>query len=106
MVLKSSETAIVRKAVMAAGASLVIVTPVSRHNGAINLDGWYCDGTGSGADRPVRLEIIADVAKSNNIVSAFLANARAGGIENIISFPAGKPPKATLRESRREEANV
>lgn len=106
MVLKSSETATVRKAVLAAGASLVIVTAVSHHNGAVNLGEWYCDGAGSGADRPVRLEVIAEAAKSNNIISTILANARAGGIENIIPFPGGELPQAVLRESKRGAANV
>ena len=105
MVLKSSEAATVRKAVTAAGASLVIVTPISRHNGAVNLVMWYCDGAGSDADLPVRLEVITEDANSNNVVSAILANARAGGIENIIPFPAAKLPQKTLPEIERDVAN-
>lgn len=104
-VLKSSEAATVRKAVTAAGASLVIVTPISRHNGAVNLVMWYCDGAGSGADRPVRFEVITEDANSNNVVSAILANARTGGIENIIPFPAGKLPQEVLPENVRQAAN-
>lgn len=103
-VLNSSEAAIVRKAVTAAGASLVIVTAISRHDSSVNLGMWYCDG--AAADRPVRLEVIAEDANSNKIVSAILANARAGGIENIIPFPAGKPASVILPENERELVNV
>jgi nitrogen regulatory protein PII len=107
-VLKSSEAATVREAVKAAGASLVIVTPLSPHNGAVNLVMWYCDSASSGVDRPVRLEVIAEDANANanNIVSAILANARSGGIENIIPFLAGKLLQAVLPESKREARNV
>ena len=104
-VLKSSETASVRKAVTAAGASLVIVTPLSPHNDAVNLVMWYCDDASSGVDRPVRMEVIAEDANANNIVSAILANARAGGIENIIPFPTVKQPQEVLPESERQAAN-
>lgn len=104
-VLKSSEAATVRKAVTAAGASLVIVTPISRHDGAVNLVMWYCDGAASGADRPVRFEVITEDANSNSVVSAILAHARTGGIENIIPFPAAKLPQEVLPESVRQAVN-
>jgi len=106
-VLKSSEAATVRKAVTAAGASLVIVTAVSRHDRSVNLGMWYCDGAGAGsdADRPVRLEVLTEDAHSNNIVSAILANARAGGIENIIPFPTGRLAQEVLPENARQAAN-
>jgi hypothetical protein len=104
-VLKSSEAATVRKAVTAAGASLVIVTPITRHNGAVNLVMWYCDGAGSNADRPVRLEVIAEDESSNKIVSAILAHARSGGIENIIPFPSAKLTQEVLPESVRQVVN-
>jgi len=103
-VLKSSEAATVRKAVTAAGASLVIVTAISRHDRSVNLGMWYCDG--AGADRPVRLEVIAEDANSNDVVSAILAHAHTGGIENIIPFPSGKLTPAALPENLREVANA
>jgi nitrogen regulatory protein PII len=104
-VLKSSEVSTVRKAVTAAGASLVIITPISSHDGAVNLVMWYCDGAGSNADRPVRLEVVTEDSNSSNVVSAILAHARAGGIENIIPFPTAKPPQEVLPESVRQAVN-
>lgn len=103
MVLKSSEAASVRKAATAAGANLVIVTPISKRNGAVNLGRWYCDDVG--ADQAVRLEVIAEDESSNAIVSAILAHARAGGIENIIPFPSGKQSQTVLPETVRQVVN-
>lgn len=104
-ILKASEAATVRKAVTEAGATLVIVTPLARHANAVNLGQWFCDGTMSGADQPVRLEALAEDANATNIVSVILAHARSGGIENIIPFPSGKPVREVLPEAMRQVAN-
>lgn len=105
MILKSSEATTVRKAVAAAGANLVIVTPISRRNGTVNLGRWYCDDAGLDTDQPVRLEVIAEDESSNAIVSVILAHARAGGIENIIPFPGGKQLQEVLPENVRQVVN-
>lgn len=105
MVLKSSEATAVRKAVTVAGATLVIVTPVGRRDGTVNLGRWFCERVNTDDDQPVRLEVIAEDSASQQIVSAILAHARSGGIENIIPFPSGKPVREVLPEDLRQVAN-
>lgn len=105
MVLKSIEAAAVRKAVTVAGASLVIATPISRRDGTVNLGKWYCSGAGMDDDQPVRLEVVAEDADSDAVVSAILAHAHAGGIENIIPFPGGKRLQEVLPENARQAAH-
>jgi len=105
-VLKSSEAVAVRKAVTAAGASLVIVTPSSSHNGVVNFGEWCGNGAGARADGTVRLEVIVEDATAHNIASAILANAHTCGIENIIPYPAGRRTHLALPEISREAINA
>lgn len=87
-ILNTSEISAVRKAVTAAGASLVRIAPIVRCGRPVELGMWYRDSAQTGDEQSVRLEVVSEDADSDAIISAILANARVGGIENVVPFPA------------------
>lgn len=86
-VLKASEVTSVRKAVSVAGASHIVITPISHRECAIDLGDWYCGTPVSEHDDHVRLDATVDDDRSDDIISAILTTAHVGKIENIAPRP-------------------
>jgi len=83
MLLKSSDVLAVRKAVFAAGASRVVVSPTPKHAWAADFQDWYFGKQDSWSDAPVQVDVTVDENHADGIVSAFLKTAHVGKIERI-----------------------
>jgi len=83
MLLKSSDVMAVRRAVFAAGASRVVVSPLPRHAWAAYLQDWYCGKPAAGCDALVQLDVGVDACHADDVISAFLATAHVGKIGRI-----------------------
>jgi hypothetical protein len=88
MLLKSSEVMAVRRALFAAGASRVVVTPLPRQAWAAYLQDWYFGKPVSGCEAPIRIDVGVDEYHADDVVSAFLTTAHAGKIERIAQYPS------------------
>jgi hypothetical protein len=89
MLLKFSDVMAVRRAVFAAGAHRMTVTPLPSHECAEHRD-WYFGSQPPWADAPVRMEVGVEGDYANEIVSVFIATACAGKIERITKYATNK----------------
>jgi len=78
IILKTSEVMSVRKAACIAGANHVVVHPTSHRECA-----WFPSPQASAEGAPVRLGLMVVDRLSDEVVSAILATAHFGKIENI-----------------------
>jgi hypothetical protein len=88
MLLKTSDVMAVRRAVFAAGADRVVVSPLPRQAWAAYLQDWYFGKPVLWCDAPVRIDVGVDEYHADEIVSAFLATAHVGKIERIAQYPS------------------
>ncbi|MGA8148344.1 MAG: hypothetical protein WB870_12355 [Gallionellaceae bacterium] len=88
LILRTLEVMSVRKAAHIAGASHVVVHPVSHRECA-----WLPRPQASAEGAPVRLDVMAVDRLSDEVVSAILATAHLGKIEKAQSMQ-GKLPTA------------
>jgi len=86
ILLKSSDVMAVRRAVFAAGASRVVVSPLPRQAWTAYLQDWYFGKPVSWCEAPVRIDVGVDECYSDAVVSAFLTTASAGKIERIAQY--------------------
>lgn len=86
MLLKSSDVMAVRRAVFAAGASRVVVTPLPRQAWAASLQDWYFGKPVSWCEAPVRIDVGVDKYHADDVVSAFLKTASVGKIEKVSHY--------------------
>jgi hypothetical protein len=90
MLLNTSEVMAVRRAVFAAGASRVVVSPLSKQARAAHFQDWYFGKNNARCDAPIRIDVGVDESHEDDVVSAFLATAHVGQIERI-ARPPSKP---------------
>jgi nitrogen regulatory protein PII len=88
VVLKASEATMVRKAVCRAGGERVVVTPMTCRVRAAEIADWYCGAQPAACGDQLRLDVVTDDAHADAIVSAILATAHTGKIEQITRMPA------------------
>jgi len=88
IVLKESDVTAVRKAVCGAGGDRVVITPRSHRVCAAELADWYCGTPYSQRDDQVSLEVVADDDHADAVVSAIVATAHVGKIEQITRMSA------------------
>ncbi|MGO8756368.1 MAG: hypothetical protein ACLQHK_14225 [Gallionellaceae bacterium] len=92
LILKTSEVMSVRKAACIAGASHVIVHPVSHRECA-----WFPSPQASAEGAPVRLDVMVVDRLSDEVVSAILATAHLGKIEKISTANARQASHSLCR---------
>lgn len=83
LILRTLEVMSVRKAARIAGASHVVVHPVSHRECA-----WLPRPQASAEGAPVRLDVMVVDRRSDEVVSAILATAHLGEIEKISTVNA------------------
>jgi hypothetical protein len=94
MLLKSSDVMAVRRAVFAAGAHRVVVSPLPRQAWAAYLQDWYFGKPPSWNEAPIKIDVGVDECHADKVVSAFLTTAHVGKIEKITQHavkPKGFP---------------
>jgi hypothetical protein len=93
LMLKSSDVMPVRRAVFAAGANRVLVTPLPRQESTKYLD-WYFGKPIPSCDAPVKVDVGVDESHVDGVISAFLRTASVGKIEKVtkhVSKPKSFP---------------
>jgi nitrogen regulatory protein PII len=88
IVLKESDVTAVRKAVCCAGGDRVVVTPRPHRVCAAELADWYCGTPFAQRDDQVSLEVLAEDDRADAVVSAIVATAHVGKIEQITRMSA------------------
>jgi nitrogen regulatory protein PII len=87
-VVKTSEVSVVRKAIFAAGGNRMAVAVVPHRLCSVELADWYCGTPNADQADHVRLDVIVDDIRSENVISAIIATAHNGMIEKIAFLPA------------------
>jgi len=100
VVLKTSDVTAVRKALPTAGGTRVVITPMPRRVCAVELVDWLCGTPLGESDDHVRLDVTVDDSLSDRVISAILATAHVGKIENVALVPA-KAGSVSVRLARR-----
>lgn len=83
MLLKTSDVMAVRKAVFAAGASRVVVFPLSKSEREIQFKDWYFGKDNLICNAPTRVDVGVDENYVDDVISAFLTTAHVGRIGRI-----------------------